>query len=94
MPPCLIQTGSDHSPYGLSVYTRKFPLSEVLVVQRLGPRPGVAPGQPHDAGRTARTGQGGPLVGGPHLPRGGAERHRLGPLLRLPDPRTARLTRR
>ena len=63
-------------------------------VQRLGPRRGVAPDQPHDAGSTARAGQRGPLVGGPHLPRSGVERHRVGALLRLPDPRTARLTHR
>ena len=50
--------------------------------------------QPHDAGSTARAGQRGPLVGGPHLPRSGVERHRVGALLRLPDPRTARLTHR
>ena len=55
---------------------------------------GVAPDQPHDAGSTARAGQRGPLVGGPHLPRSGVERHRVGALLRLPDPRTARLTHR
>ena len=52
------------------------------------------PDQPHDAGSTARAGQRGPLVGGPHLPRSGVERHRVGALLRLPDPRTARLTHR
>ena len=55
---------------------------------------GVAPDQPHDAGSTARARQRGPLVGGPHLPRSGVERHRVGALLRLPDPRTARLTHR
>ena len=60
----------------------------------IGPRRGVAPDQPHDAGSTARAGQRGPLVGGPHLPRSGVERHRVGALLRLPDPRTARLTHR
>lgn len=34
-------------------------------------------------GSTARAGQRGPLVGGPHLPRSGVERHRVGALLRL-----------
>ena len=48
--------------------------------------------EPHDGGSAVGTGPGGPFVGGPHLPRGGAERHRLGSLLRAADPRrTTRL---
>ena len=50
--------------------------------------------QPHDAGRTARTSPGSPLVGSAHLPRSSPQRHRLGALLRLPDPRTTRLNGR
>ena len=55
---------------------------------------GMAAGQPHDAGRTARASPGSPLMGSAHLPRSSSQRHRLGALLRLPDPRTARLTHR
>ena len=63
-------------------------------IQRLGTRAGMAAGQPHDAGRTARTSPGSPLVGSAHLPRSSPQRHRLGALLRLPDPRTTRLNGR
>ena len=79
---------------GMIAMSALFSLVAARRVQRLGPRRGVAPDQPHDAGSTARAGQRGPLVGGPHLPRSGVERHRVGALLRLPDPRTARLPHR
>ena len=63
-------------------------------IQRLGTRAGMAAGQPHDAGRTARASPGSPLMGSAHLPRSSSQRHRLGALLRLPDPRATRLNGR
>ena len=63
-------------------------------VQRLGACPGVARDRAARCRAQNWRRRKEALVGGTHLPRGGAERHRHGPLLRLPDPRTARLTRR
>ena len=60
-------------------------------VQRLGPRAGVAAGQPHDAGSAARSGERGAGLGRTHLSRSGTERRRVGSLLGLRNPRTARL---
>ena len=58
-------------------------------IQRLGTRAGMAAGQPHDAGRTARASPGSPLMGSAHLPRSSPQRHRLGALLGFTDPRRA-----
>ncbi len=60
-------------------------------VQRLGPRAGVAAGQPHDAGSAARSGERGAGLGRTHLSRSRTERRRIGSLLGLRNPRTARL---
>ena len=60
-------------------------------VQRLGPRAGVAAGQPHDAGSAARSGERGAGLGRTHLSRSRTERRRVGSLLGLRNPRTARL---
>ena len=54
----------------------------------------IAMSAPHDAGRTARASPGSPLMGSAHLPRSSSQRHRLGALLRLPDPRATRLNGR
>ena len=79
---------------GYAPLTLRSQLVPVVQFASSAARCGVAPDQPHDAGSAARTGQRGPLVGCPDLPRSGVERHRVGALLRLPDPRTARLTHR
>ena len=74
---------------GLIAMSAVFSLDAARRIQRLGTRAGMAAGQPHDAGRPARTSPGSPLVGSAHLPRSSPQRHRLGALLGFTDPRRA-----
>lgn len=57
-------------------------------IQRFAAGPRLAPEQPHARRRTARTSQGSPLVGCPHLPGSGLECRSVAALLRFDDFRT------